>query len=360
MLTVNTGSSSIKLGLYEEDQLVDSRIEECAGRGVEDFRLAIERYFSALEERSLSAVGHRIVHGGNLHSGPCLITAETLARLRALIPLVPEHLPQAIDAVETVSRLAPGVPQVACFDSAFHQTMPHVARLLPLPRRYLERGVVRYGFHGLSYEFVAGELRRLEPRRAGGRAVVAHLGNGASMAALRDGVGVETTMGFTPTGGLMMGTRTGDLDPGILLYLGEHERLSTEALSRLLNEEAGLLGVSELSSDMRILLGSDDPRAAEAVELFCYQARKHLGSLVAVLGGVDTVVFTGGIGEHAAPVRLRICQNLEQLGIELDPSANDAGADIVSRSESRVVVRVMTSDEDLVIARHARSLLGGE
>jgi acetate kinase len=226
-----------------------------------------------------------------------------------------------------------------------------------LPRRYLEAGVMRYGFHGLSYEYVARELRGLDSERAGGLAVVAHLGNGASMAALREGVSVETTMGFTPTGGLVMSTRTGDLDPGVLVYLRQREALSAEGLSRLVNQEAGLLGVSELSSDMRDLLASDDARAAEAVELFCYQARKHIGSLATVLGGLDTLVFTGGIGEHAASIRLRICENLEHLGVELDRSANDEGAALVSSPRSRVAVRVLATDEDLMIARHTRELL---
>jgi acetate kinase len=357
ILTVNTGSSSVKLGLYEGDRLVDSRSEDCGGHGVEGFRVAIERYLMGLDGGWPNAVGHRIVHGGTHYTMPCRITADLLARLRELVPLLPEHLPQAIEAVEAIGQLATGATQVACFDSAFHRTMPRIARLLPLPRRYLDAGVMRYGFHGLSYEYVAGELRRLDPERAGGLAVVAHLGNGASMAALREGVGVETTMGFTPTGGLVMGTRTGDLDPGVLVYLREQEELSAEALSQLVNQKAGLLGISELSSDMRDLLASDDPRAAEAVELFCYQARKYIGSLVTVLGGLDTLVFTGGIGEHAGPIRWRICQNLEHLGVELDRCANDEGAALVSSPRSRVTVRVLATDEDLMIARHTRELL---
>jgi acetate kinase len=274
-----------------------------------------------------------------------------------LVPLSPEHLPQAIAAVETIKHLAPETPQVACFDTTFHRTMPEVARLLPLPRRYLDSGVTRFGFHGLSYEFIAGELRKLDPEHGGGRAVVAHLGNGASLAALREGVSVDTTMGFTPTGGLVMGTRTGDLDPGVLVYLCEHEGLSAEALSRLVNHESGLLGVSDLSSDMRDLLTSDDTRAAEAVALFCYQARKHVGALVTTLGGIDTLVFTGGIGEHAVTVRSGISENLDHLWIELDAEANASNAELISSSRSRVVVRVIATDEDLVIARHTRELM---
>jgi acetate kinase len=357
ILTVNTGSSSVKLALYERDSLVDSRSEDCEGPDVESFRAAIERYLMGLEGDWPDAVGHRIVHGGSHHTSPCRITPDVLARIRELAPLLPDHLPQAIEAVEAVGRLATEATQVACFDSAFHRTMPRVARLLPLPRRYLDAGVMRYGFHGLSYEYVARELRRLDSERAGGLAVVAHLGNGASMAALREGVSVETTMGFTPTGGLVMSTRTGDLDPGVLVYLRQREALSAEDLSQLVNQEAGLLGVSELSSDMRDLLASDDARAAEAVELFCYQARKHIGSLATVLGGLDTLVFTGGIGEHAASIRLRICDNLEHLGVELDRSANDAGAALVSSPRGRVAVRVLATDEDLMIARHTRELL---
>jgi acetate kinase len=355
ILTVNTGSSSVKLGLYEGDRLVDSCARDCSGP--QSFHDAIERYLSSLEGSWPDAVGHRIVHGGPRHTTPCRITPEILALLRELVPLLPEHLPQAIEAVEAISHLAPQATQVACFDSAFHRTLPRVARLLPLPRRYLDSGVMRYGFHGLSYEYVAGELQRLDPQRVGGLAIVAHLGNGASMAALREGVSVETTMGLTPTGGLVMGTRTGDLDPGVLVYVGTRERLSPEAVSRLVNLESGLLGISELSADMRDLLASDDARAAEAVELFCYQARKHIGSLAAVLGGLDTLVFTGGIGEHAAPIRLRICQGLEHLGIELDRSANEANAAVVSSPRSRVTVQVLATDEDLMIARHTCRLL---
>jgi acetate kinase len=357
ILTVNTGSSSIKLELYDGESLVDSRSEDCETDGVESFGRAIERYLDGLAGSWPSAVGHRIVHGGTRYTSPCRITPDVLAGLRELLPLSPQHLPQAIAVIDAIDRLAAGVTQVACFDSTFHLTMPTVARLLPLPRRYLDAGLTRFGFHGLSYEFVAGELRRLDPEACGGRAVVAHLGNGASLAALRRGVSVDTTMGFTPTGGLVMGTRTGDLDPGVLVYLSEEERLSPEALSRLVNQESGLLGVSNLSADMRDLLDSGDSRAAEAVELFCYQARKHIGGLVTVLGGIDTLVFTGGIGERAAVVRQRICENLEHLGIELDPSANGENGAVISSTNSRVAVRVVATDEDLVIARHTRNLL---
>jgi acetate kinase len=357
ILTVNTGSSSIKLGLYDGGRLVDSRSEDCTPDDVRSFRAVIEQYFDRLEGQWPTAVGHRIVHGGTRFAGPCSITPAVRAGLRELIPLSPQHLTQAVEVIDAIDRLAPGTTQVACFDTTFHRTMPPVARLLPLPRRYLDAGIHRFGFHGLSYEFVAGQLRELDPEHGGGRAVVAHLGNGASLAALRGGVSVDSTMGFSPTGGLVMGTRTGDLDPGVLVYLCESEGLSPEALSRLVNHDAGLLGVSGLSSDMRVLLSSDDPRAAEAVELFCYQARKHIGSLVAVLGGIDTLVFTGGIGEHAVSVRLMICENLEYLGIQIDLPANAENAALVSSSSSGVSVRVIPTDEDLVIARQTRDLL---
>jgi acetate kinase len=237
--------------------------------------------------------------------------------------------------------------------------MPRVARLFALPRHFADEGVLRYGFHGLSYEYVMGELRALDPEAATGRVVIAHLGNGASMVAVRGGVGVDTTMGFTPTGGLVMGTRSGDLDPGVLLYLLEERGLSPPEIGELINRRAGLLGVSETSADMRDLFGreADDPRAAEAISLFCYGAKKFLGALVAALGGLDTLVFTGGIGEHAAPVRWRVCEGLEFLGIRLDPDRNAEHSSIISRGGDPVTVRVIPTDENLMVARHTRRLI---
>jgi acetate kinase len=248
---------------------------------------------------------------------------------------------------------------VAAFDTTFHSRMPRVARLFALPRRLADEGVLRYGFHGLSYEYTIGELRALNPVAAAGRVVIAHLGNGSSMVAVRGGVGVDTTMGFTPTGGLVMGTRPGDLDPGVVLYLLEEKGLSPPEVGELINTQAGLLGVSATSADMRDLLNreANDSHAAEAVALFCYQAKKFLGALAAALGGLDTLVFTGGIGEHAATVRERICEGLEFLGLRLDGSRNVEHAPVVSRDDSPVTVRVIPTDEDLMIARHTRRLL---
>ena len=271
----------------------------------------------------LLAVGHRIVHGGSLYREPVRIGPEVVDVLNGLVTVDPNHMPQALSAVEATAREFPSVPQVACFDTAFHARMPRVARLFALPRALSDEGILRYGFHGLSYEYVMDELRRIDPRAAEGRVIIAHLGNGASMAAVRGGVGIDTTMGFTPTGGLAMGTRSGDLDPGVLIHLLRSRRMEVDVLDALVNEESGLLGVSGTTSDMRDLLAreGEDRRAAEAVDLFCYVAKKHLGALVAALGGLDTLVFTGGIGEHAAPVRERICAGLGFLGVALDPDA---------------------------------------
>ncbi len=314
--------------------------------------------------QEVAAVGHRVVHGGADYSAPVVITDDVLAALRGLVPLAPDHLPQALDAIAATRAAFPDVPEVACFDTAFHHDMPQVARQYALPREVTDLGVVRYGFHGLSYEFIMSELRRLDPEAAAGRVVIAHLGNGASMAAVHAGHSRDTTMGFTPAGGLVMGTRPGDLDPGVPLYLLGARGMTLAALGDLINHQAGLLGVSGTGSDMRDLLAreADDPRAAEAVALFCYTARKHLGALAAVLGGLDTLVFTGGIGEHAAPVRARICAELEFLGIRLDPTRNAADAPVISTespgmAQPAVTVRVMRTDEDRVIARHTIRLL---
>jgi acetate kinase len=299
------------------------------------------------------------VHGGAAYSEPQLIDDDLVAALTRLVAIDPLHLPQAIDAIEATRRAYPDHPQVACFDTAFHRRMPRVAQIYALPRRFAKEGAVRYGFHGLSYEYIMSELRLLDREAARERVVIAHLGNGASMAAVRDGVSVDTTMGFTPTGGLVMGTRSGDLDPGVLLYLLQPGGPSPNELNTLLNKQSGLLGVSEISADMQDLLDREnqDDRAAEAVALFCYQAKKFLGALIAALGGLDTLVFTAGIGEHAAPVRERICARLDFLGIRLDPERNAQSAPIISRDGSPVVVRVMHTDEDLMIARHTYRII---
>ncbi len=278
--------------------------------------------------------------------------------LRKLAPLAPLHLPSELSVIEAVSAHFPALPQVVCFDTAFHHRMPEEARRLPLPRALWDAGIRRYGFHGLSYEYI---VWRLGPA-ARGRTIIAHLGNGASMAAVRNGLPVDTTMGLTPAGGFMMGTRSGDLDPGVLLYLLREKDYDSERLDRLVNDESGLLGVSGLSSDMKTLLErrGREPAAAQAVAMFCCQLRKHIGALAAALGGLDTLVFTGGIGERAAPVRWEACQGLDHLGLRLDAESNAAHADTISRPDSRCVVRVIPTQEDLMIARHVRKALGSK
>jgi acetate kinase len=309
---------------------------------------------------ALAAVGHRVVHGGSRFSKPQRITAEMIAELHRLSPFDPEHLPLEIELIEAFRQRHPALPQVACFDTAFHRTMPRVATLLPIPRRYEAAGIRRYGFHGLSYEFLMTELARLgDPAATKGRVILAHLGNGASLAAVRNGKSIDTSMGFTPTAGLMMSTRSGDLDPGLVCYLARTEQMSATQFQEMVNHASGLLGVSETSSDMRDLLDREtqDVRGAEAVALFCYQARKWIGAFAAALGGLDTLVFAGGIGENAPPVRERICDGLGCLGIELDLERNAKNAPLISPDAGRVTVRVIRTDEELMIARSAARVL---
>jgi acetate kinase len=386
LLTINVGSSSLKAVLYrlgptetvelrasaERIGIVNGRLRLTDAHGtvllersddLTDHAAALQVLFDWLRAQGMDegvrAIGQRIVHGGSHYSAPTLITDEVRRKLRQLIPLDTEHLPQALSVIEFVQSAYPDLPQVACFDTAFHRHMPRVAQMFALPRDLWDAGVARYGFHGLSYEYILGELQTLDRRAADGRVIVAHLGNGASMAAIDHGVGIDTTMGLSPTGGLVMSTRSGDLDPGVLLHVMESRGLDSTSLSKLVNKQAGLLGVSGTSADMQDLLEkeADDPRAADAVALFCYQARKFVGALVAALGGLDTLVFTAGIGERAAPIRERICAGLEYLGLNIDASRNDAHASIISTDTSRVVVRVMPTNEDLVIARHTHRLI---
>jgi acetate kinase len=305
----------------------------------------------------VAAVGHRVVHGGTQFTAPVRITADVIAALEALVPLAPLHQPSNVAPIRTMAAQHPSLPQVACFDTAFHAGQPAVARQLAIPRPLGDAGVRRYGFHGLSYEYIASALPEHDPRAASGRTVVLHLGNGASMCALAGGRSVATTMGFTALDGLVMGTRCGSIDPGVLLYLMDERGMDARALEHLLYKESGLLGVSTLSSDMRELLASSDPRAREAVDLFCYRIVRELGSLVAALGGLDAVVFTAGIGEHAAPVRAAVCRDSAWLGVELDAAANAAGGPRISTPASRVAVWVIPTDEELMIARHTRTLL---
>ncbi len=386
LLTLNTGSSSLKAALYQGERgdaqaltihaerigHADARIWIIAAdkatlldeqRDLADHAAALDALFSWLHDKypelALDAVGHRLVHGGSRYRDPQRITAEMVTALHDLVPIDPEHLPQALAAIEVVTRGYPALPQVACFDTAFHQQMPSVARIYPLPREYRDAGLIRYGFHGLSYEYIMEMLRDIDPVAANGRIIIAHLGSGASMVAVRDGVGRDTTMGFTPTGGLVMGTRTGDLDPGVLLYLLTNHGLDAAALSELVNKRSGLLGVSGTSGDMRDLLdrADTDPQARIAIDLFCYTARKYIGALAAVLGGVDTLVFTGGIGERAAPVRESICAELAFLGVTLDAERNAAHAPIISHAVGAVTIRVLPTDEDLMIARHTAQIV---
>ncbi|HWB92435.1 MAG TPA: acetate/propionate family kinase [Puia sp.] len=307
----------------------------------------------------LAAVGHRIVHGGR-HTQACLVDDPLLDELDKLSVYDPDHLPGEIALIRLIRGYDPKLPQIACFDTAFHAGMPRLAKLLPIPRRYERAGMQRYGFHGLSYAYILEELTRIAgAEAAGGSVIIAHLGNGASLAAIKDGVSVDTTMGFTPTGGIVMGTRPGDLDPGVIWAILNHERYDPEQLDHFLNRECGLLGLSETSADMRELLASEgsDTRAAEAVGLFCYQVKKAIGAFTAVLGGLDVLVFTGGIGERSAAVRSRICTGLGYLGIELDQRANAADAVSLSRTGTRTSVYAIPTDEESMIAQTVKQLL---
>ena len=389
ILVLNTGSSSIKCALFEGSSDDDAPRRKLIGliSGIRnttselsiqipgkpperkqvsapDHNTAIARLIESLREHGglehCQAIGHRIVHGGPNHFDPQRIDQKLLDNLRSIIAFAPEHLPQAIVMIEVITRQFPDVPQVACFDTAFHKDLPAVARMLPLPRKLWELGVRRYGFHGLSYEYLLRELRRIgKPDEADGRVILAHLGNGASLAAVHHGKPVDTTMGMTPAGGLVMSSRTGDLDPGLVLFLERSQHFAPEQFHRMVNHESGLLGISQTSSDMRQLMAASafDPRAADAVEMFCYSARKWIGSFAAALGGVDTLVFSGGIGEHQAEVRRRICEPLGFIGIQLDEPRNVNNAPIISRDASPVTVRVIPTDEEVTIFRAVRKLI---
>jgi acetate kinase len=386
ILTINGGSSSIKFAVYQDgaplkrglygkvDRIglsgTNLTFGDTATNQQDSRKLAAPDHKSAasflidwLEEQkgfeSVQAVGHRVVHGMQ-HTAPSLVTQELLDELHRISPYDPDHLPREIELIETFRQHSPKLPQVACFDTAFHRTMPRVAKLLPIPRCYYAKGVQRYGFHGLSYAYLIEELARLgDPAATTGRVILAHLGNGASMAAVRDGKSIDTSMSFTPTSGLVMSTRSGDLDPSLAPYLARSEHMTTKQFYEMVNHKSGLLGVSEISSDMRDLLTQEahETQAAEAVALFCYQAKKWIGSFAAALGGLDTLVFAGGIGENAPRVRARICDGLGFLGIELSESRNAEAAAVISTDGSRVTVRVIQTDEDLMIARSVCRIL---
>ena len=327
-----------------------------------DYRTAVGVLLDWLEAQpvfaSVKAAGHRVVHGMK-HAGPERITGKLLAELHRFTQYEPDHLPGEIGLIEAFLRRHPKLPQVACFDTSFHRTMPRVAKLLPIPRRYAAKGVERYGFHGLSYSYLMEELGRLDPANTKGRVILAHLGNGASLAAVHAGKSIDTSMGFTPAAGLSMSTRTGDLDPGLSYYLARTERMTAAQFQQMVNHESGLIGVSGTSSDMRDLLAHEtgDARAAEAVALFCYQAKKWIGSFAAALGGLDTLVFAGGIGENAPLIRERICDGLDFLGIELHRKRNVQNALLISTDGSGAKVRVIRTDEELMIARSVIRLL---
>jgi acetate kinase len=388
ILTINGGSSSIKFALFETAgplrRILEGGIDRIGQpeatlrvKGLDpgdnisrpvtvpDLTAAVGALIDGIEERSghdaFTAVGHRVVHGGPRYSQPQRITAEMVEELRQLSPFDPEHLPEEILLTEEFHRRFPDLPQVACFDTAFHHDLPRVAQLLPIPRRYEGQGVRRYGFHGLSYAYLMGELGRLAGTEAAqGRVILAHLGNGASLAAVHHGKSMDTSMSFTPTAGVPMGTRSGELDPGLVWYLARTEHLNAKGFNEMVNFKSGLLGVSETSSDMRDLLAHEkqDVRAAEAVALFCYQVKKWIGAFAAALGGLDTLLFAGGIGENAPIVRARICGGLGFLGIELDEKRNAANEGVISAKTSWIPVRVIHTDEECMIARTVCRVLG--
>jgi acetate kinase len=387
ILTINAGSSSLKFALFRASK---TPARELVGKferiGLKGGKLSVmdftthrreERAFDAanhiacvpqLEEllrakagmQNIRAVGHRIVHGGPRYTAPQRVDRKMLEGLRRIRSFDPNHLPAELGLVKHFTECYPRVPQIACFDTAFHRDLPRVARLLPIPRRYEAQGVQRYGFHGLSYGYLLEELRRLGGATAAkARVVLAHLGNGASMAAVRHGKSIDTTMSFTSTAGLVMSTRSGELDPGLAAYFARSEGMTAPQFDEMVHNQSGLLGISETSSDVRDLLKREkkDPRAAEALAIFCYQSRKWVGALSAALGGLDTLVFSGGIGENAPPIRARICHELKHLGIALDSKLNSKSEPIISRKSSNVVVRVIRTDEELYMARTMCSLL---
>ena len=388
LVAINAGSSSIKFALYAlNGDVPAAAIVRGAIEGIDSeprfsatnasgapvaqrewgheahgdldglLRFLVEWIGGHLGDGKLVAAGHRVVLGGLEHSAPSWVDASLMDRLRAAVPLAPLHLPRNLEPIDVLRRHYPYLQQVACFDTAFHRTVPHVAELYGLPRHLTEAGARRYGFHGLSYEYVSEALGDVDPAAASGRTVVAHLGSGASMCAMVGGRSVATTMGFSALSGIMMGTRPGDLDSGLLLWLLDRRKMSVAELGEMLYRECGLLGVSGISGDMRVLVESQDPRAKEAIELFVYRIARELGSLAAAAGGLDALVFTGGIGENAASVRAAICRSAAWLGVELDEAANDRGAARISAPGSRVSAWMLRTDEELMIARHTAELL---
>jgi len=384
LLVINTGSSSIKFATYQIELssgrlvanaagLIDSIGNRCifsvkspGGGALLDRTLSVDEapdHMRALgilrvwlsehfANGILLAAGHRVVHGGPHFLAPVLINEKVLSELEKLVPLAPLHQPHNLATIRELLETMPELPQVACFDTAFHSTQPAVAQRLALPRRFGDEGMRRYGFHGLSYEYIASVLPSLDPALAGARIIIAHLGSGASLCAIHNGRSIATTMGFSPLDGLVMGTRAGSLDPGVLLYLMDRHNMDARALEQLLYFQSGLLGVSGISGDMRTLLASDDSRAQEAVELFVYRAGREIGSLAAALGGLDALIFTGGIGEHSAVIRAQICRQAAWLGLEVHAAANEDANTCISTPDSKISAWVVPTDENLMIARH--------
>lgn len=380
---LNAGSSSIKFAVYEgENALFRGRMEgvgvaphlqvaDAAGGSLVDERLPadglnhaaatrrlLETVVELVRGRPVVAVGHRVVHGGMKYAAPAPVDAQVLADLAELTPLAPLHQPHNLASIAAIAEAAPQIPQVACFDTGFHRGQPHLAQLFAIPRKFTQAGVRRYGFHGLSYEYVASRLPQVAPELAGGRVIAAHLGNGASLCAIQAGRSIASTMGFTAVDGLMMGTRCGTIDPGVLIYLMDVYGLDARALEQLVYRESGLQGVSGVSSDMRTLHASKEPAAAEAIALFCYRIVREAGSLAAALGGIDGVVFTGGIGENDAGVRAAVATGCRWLGLELDETRNAAGAARISTDASRVSAWIIPTDEERMVARHTAAVLG--
>ena len=391
ILALNAGSSSIKFSLFDTTNGISSHsllyqgsvdgiggnphflVQDTTGQRLVDEQLKtkattqpghqealgmlldwVERQETGL---TLIAVGHRVVHGGTLFLAPVLVDSQVINQLESLVPLAPLHQPHNLAAIRSIATINPNVPQVACFDTAFHRTQPPIAQAFALPRDLTDQGIKRYGFHGLSYEYIASVLPDYVDYRADGRVIVAHLGNGASMCALQGRKSLATTMSFTALDGLPMGTRCGSIDPGVILYLLSELHMDAPGITDLLYHRSGLLGVSGQSSDMRELLTSNSPRAAEAIDLFVYHIQRELGSLAAALGGLDVLVFTAGIGEHAAPIRARVCQDLQWLGVQFDETANRSGGPKISSDSSVVSVWVIPTDEDLMIARHTSNVI---
>jgi acetate kinase len=383
ILTINSGSSSIKFALFDADAnlkkelygkidrigLSDAAltyhdlITDKTGKHIIENTSAVHFLIKWLNDfidiASISGIGHRVVHGMN-HTEPEIVSKKLIDELNSISSYDPDHLPQEIEMIELFRKLYPGTFQLACFDTSFHTSMPRIAKLLPLPRRYDTMGIQRYGFHGLSYAYLMEELTSVAGNEiANGKIILAHLGNGASLAAIKNGKSIDTSMGFTPTSGLVMGTRTGDLDPGVAWFLMQSEKLNPQQFNDLINHQSGLLGISETSSDMQDLLEHEhkDARADEAVELFCYQTKKWIGSFTAVLEGLETLVFAGGIGENAPEVRSRICNGLQFLGIELNEKRNTENNSIISTDKSRVTIRVIKTNEELIIAKSVHKFL---